>query len=813
MNNLSKGLSGARAAELLQQGKGNTQIENIGKTNREIIRENIFTYFNLIFFIMAILLIISGAWNSLTFLPVIICNALIGIFQGIKAKNILDRLKVLHQTTVTAIRDGEETIVYVDKLVLGDVIVLTAGSQICADARVVEGEISVNEALLTGEADEINKKAGDELMSGSFVVSGRCLAELTRVGQDSYISKLMLKAKKMPSSEQSEMVRSINKIVAFAGLIIIPIGILLFVQSFYIQGNSFAESVPSMVAALIGMIPEGLYLLLSITLGLSTIRLARQKVMLHDMRSIETLARVDTICVDKTGTITDNSMLVADAVLSDGSKEPAALDFYVNLIADYIGCVPDDNITMHALEDYFPIRNSRTCVSFHPFSSKYKYSGVQFKDGTYIMGAPEFVLQDEYQNYKDLIDSYASVGLRVLCFAAYYGGAGDSAVIDENADDLSVELPNGHLKGAKTKPLVFILLQNPIRENAPATFAYFRKQGVNVKVISGDNPMTVSNVAKNAGIENSDKYVDASTLEDIDIPDAVREYTVFGRVSPEQKQKIVKALKRDGHTVAMTGDGVNDILAMKDADCSVAMAAGSDAAVQAAQVVLMDSDFANMPKIVAEGRRNINNIERTATLFLVKNIFSLLLAVFSIINVLTYPLQPSQITMVSLFNIGIPGFFLAMEPNNRRIEGHFLIKVLLKAMPAALTDFLAIAALVVFGNTFGVEQSDISVAATFLLAIVGFIILANICYPLNTYRLRVIGGCVLGMIVAAIVFNDLFSISHVSMKCAMLFVLFAIATEPFMRYLTMFFTFVESKVQTCFTSGKKKRNHKRNFVV
>ena len=795
MENTYRALTSAEAKELLEQGKGNVQIESIGKTNRDIIKENIFTYFNLIFFIMAILLIVSGAWNSLTFLPVIICNALIGIVQGIKAKNVLDRLKVLHQTTVTVIRDGQEKLVPVDRLVLGDIIVLTSGNQICADAVVVEGEIAVNEALLTGEADEIIKHSGSELMSGSFVVSGKCLAKLTRVGQESYISQLMLKAKKMPSSEQSEMVKSINKIVFVAGLIIIPIGILLFVQSFYIQGNSFAESVPSMVAALIGMIPEGLYLLLSITLGISTMRLARQKVMLHDMRSIETLARVDTICVDKTGTITDNSMLVADAVMADGSTDKETFDYYVNLIADYIGCVPDDNITMHALEDYFPIRNSRTCLSFHSFSSKYKYSAVQFKEGSYIMGAPEFVLQESFQDYKDIIDGFAQRGLRVLCFASYFGGADGTAVIDENAENLSLELPKGELKGAVCKPLVFILLQNPVREAAPATFAYFRKQGVDVKVISGDNPLTVSEVSKIAGIVNADKYVDASILQDEDIPNAVREYTVFGRVSPEQKQKIVRALKKDGHTVAMTGDGVNDILAMKDADCSVAMAAGSDAAVQAAQVVLMDSDFANMPKIVAEGRRNINNIERSATLFLVKNIFSLLLAVFSIINVLTYPLQPSQITMVSLFNIGIPGFFLAMEPNNRRIEGHFLTKVLLKAMPAALTDFFAIASLVVFGNTFGVDQGDVSVAATFLLAIVGFIILANICTPLNAYRLRVIFGCIAGMIAAAFIFNDLFSISYVSIECVMLFVLFAIATEPFMRYLTMLFTYIEERIQ------------------
>ena len=804
MDYMNVGLTQDEAKSLYEQGKGNVQIDNIGKTNLDIIKENVFTYFNLIFFIMAVLLIISGAFNSLTFLPVIICNALIGIFQGIKAKNVLDKLKVLNQSSQVAIRDGVERNVSIDKLVLGDVIVLSAGSQICADAEVLEGEITVNEALLTGEADEITKKSGSELMSGSFVVSGKCLARLTKVGMDSYISRLMLKAKKMPSSEQSEMVRSINKIVAFAGIIIIPIGISLFIQSFYIQGNSFAESVPSMVAALIGMIPEGLYLLLSITLGLSTIRLAKQKVMLHDMRSIESLARVDTICVDKTGTITDNSMLVAETVLANGSTDPEAMDYYDNLIADYIGCVPDDNITMHALEDYFPIRNSRTCVSFHPFSSKYKYSAVQFTDGTYVLGAPEFVLRENYDDYKDTILGFASKGLRVLCFAAYYGGADGTAIVDENSDDISLDVPDTSLEGARTIPLVFILLQNPIREAARSTFKYFKKQGVEVKVISGDNPLTVSEVAKNAGIDKADRYVDASTLEDEDIKDAVRKYNVFGRVSPEQKQKIIKALKKDGHTVAMTGDGVNDILAMKDADCSIAMAAGSDAAVQAAQVVLMDSDFAKMPKIVGEGRRNINNIERTATLFLVKNIFSLLLAVFSIINVWTYPLQPSQITMVSLVNIGIPGFFLAMEPNNRRVEGHFLIKVLLKAMPAALTDFFAIAALVVFGNTFGVSMEDVSVAATFLLAIVGFIILANVCAPLNGYSIKVIGGSIVVMILGAIFFHDLFSISYVSVECVMLFVLFAIATEPFMRYLTMIFTSVESRMQKIFNQNKAK---------
>jgi cation-transporting ATPase E len=804
MENQIIGLSSAQAAELYAAGQGNEQIESIGKSTKQIIRENIFTYFNLIFLVLAILLIVSGAWNSLTFLPVIICNALIGIFQGIKAKEVLDQLSVLNQSTATVLRDGQERIIPIDQLVLGDVILLSAGSQICADAVVISGEVNVNEALLTGEADEIVKNSGASLMSGSFVVSGKCYARLTKVGQDSYINKLMMKAKKMPSSEQSEMVKSINRIVAFAGLIIIPIGILLFIQSFYVQGNSFAESVPSMVAAVIGMIPEGLYLLLSITLGLSTIRLAGDKVMLHDMRSIESLARVDTICVDKTGTITDNSMLVADAKLPDGSDDPERLNNAIELVAEYICCIPDDNITMHALEDYFPMRSSLGSLSFHPFSSKFKYSSVQFKNATYILGAPEFVLNRNFDDYKDIIQSYASKGLRVLCFAQYFGGACDCPEVDPSSENLSLPAPDGVLTGARTEPILFILLQNPIRESAPSTFAFFKKQGVNVKVISGDNPLTVSEVAKTAGIENADKYIDASRLHDEAIPDAVREYTVFGRVTPEQKQKIIRSLKADGHTVAMTGDGVNDILAMKDADCSIAMAAGSDAAVQAAQVVLMDSDFSKMPQIVAEGRRNINNIERSATLFLVKNIFSLFLAVFSIINVLTYPLQPSQITMISMFNIGIPGFFLAMESNNKRIEGHFLLKVLLKAMPAALTDFFAIAALVVFGNTFGVDPEDVSVAATFLLAIVGFIILANICAPLNKYRIRVILGCIVGMIVTAFIFSDLFSISYISIECVMLFVLFAIATEPFMRYLTMFFTFIENTFEGFFNRKKAK---------
>ena len=785
------GLTSAQVRERVARGMVNVQIDRTAKTTKDIIKENVFTYFNLIFLIISILLIAAGAFSSLTFLPVVIANTLIGIFQELHAKKVLDGLSILHEPNASAIRDGEKTKVAVGKLVLDDVIVLEAGNQIPADAVVLEGEAAVNEALLTGEADEIVKGSGDELMSGSFVASGRCTARLTKVGEDSYISKLMLKARKMPVGEQSEMVRSINRIVIAAGILIIPIGLTLFIQSYVTQGNGFSESVIRMVAAVIGMIPEGLYLLVSVTLATSTVLLAKRKVMLHDMKSIETLARVDTLCVDKTGTITDNSMLVADAVPAQKFTDDQ-LRRYKALVSEYLTALPDDNITMRAMREYFRGRGSRQAVSVFPFSSKHKYSSVQFPDSTFVLGAPEFVLCEDYPKYSEIVDEYAMKGLRVLVFARYMGEETDAGAKVRR----SLPVPKNGLYGLKVEPIFFILLQNPLRENARKIFGYFAKQGVNVRVISGDNPLTVSEVARQAGIVNAESYVDASWLRsDEDIAEAVRKYTVFGRVTPDQKQKIVKALQEEGHTVAMTGDGVNDILAMKSADCSIAMAAGSDAAVQASQVVLLDSDFAHMPQIVNEGRRIINNVERSATLFLVKNIFSLLLSVFSIVSVMVYPLQPSQISLISMFNIGIPAFFLAMEPNNRRIEGNFLRKVVFNAMPAALTDFFAIAALVVFGITFHVAEVDVSVASTFLLAIVGFMILFRISTPMNRYHWVVITGCIAGLCFFAYFFSWLFAIQNISKECIMLFVLFAIATEPAMRYLGWLFDQIDKQIE------------------
>lgn len=779
------GLTSEQVRQLTGQGHANIQMDRSAKTTKDIFKENILTYFNLIFLILAVLLIIAGAFNSLTFLPVIIANTMIGIVQELHAKKVLDKLSILNEPAATAVRDGKRVRVPIAELVLNDLIVLKSGSQIPADARVESGEVSVNESLLTGESDEISKKPGDELMSGSFVTSGECAARLIRVGEDSYISKLMIRAKRMKKGEQSEMVRSINRIVMAAGIAIIPIGVSLFIQSFVMQGNTFSASITSMVAAVIGMIPEGLYLLVSVALAVASVQLASKKVMLHDMKSIETLARVNVLCVDKTGTITDGNMRVADVVPASEMSEDDRRRYEI-LAGEYVNSLSDDNITMKALREYFQ-GGGRQSVSAFPFSSRYKYSSVQFTDATYVLGAPEFILGKKYVQYKEKVDSYAKKGLRVMTFAQFLGFNGEGGG--------SLPVPAGGLEGADVNPIFFVLLENPIRENAKETFSYFAEQGVQIKVISGDNPVTVSEVARQAGIAGADRFVDASQLQTDEMIDkAAGKYAVFGRVTPDQKQKLVRALQRQGDTVAMTGDGVNDILAMKNADCSIAMAAGSDAAVQAAQVVLLDSDFSHMPQIVGQGRKTINNIERSATLFLVKNIFSFLLSVFSIINLLTYPLRPSQISLISMFNIGIPAFFLALEPNNERVQGRFLRRVIMRAMPAALTDFFAIAALVVFGNTFNVSSEDISVAATFLLAIVGFMILFRISSPMNRYHALIMTGCIIGLFVMAYYFNDLFDIKVPSTRCAMLFVLFAIATEPCMRYLSKLFELIDSKI-------------------
>lgn len=770
------GLNSDQVNEYFENGWSNEPVEPPSKTVPEIIKSNLFTYFNLVFAVLAALLILAGSFRNLTFLPVIMANLFIGIIQEIRAKNTLDKLSVLNAPKALVVREGRQFSIPAEELVLDDIVIFKAGNQICADAIVVDGEVSVNESLLTGESDEISKKPGDELMSGSFIVSGECYARLDKVGEDSYISKLTLEAKAMNSEEQSEMIRVLDKLVGVVGILIIPIGLLLFGQQFFFSGASFSKSITSMVAAVIGMIPEGLYLLASVALVVSVMRLASKKVLVHDMKCIETLARVNVLCVDKTGTITENTMEVNGEIPMDGydSQSKAPLK---QIISDFASAMSSDNITMKAMKDYFNKPSGRKAVSVSPFSSQFKYSGAAFEDGSYVLGAPEFVLREDYDNYREQIEQYSSEGYRVLVFGIYDG------VIDGKA-----------LTG-KVTPLGLVFLSNPIRKEAPETFKYFENQGVEIKVISGDNPVTVSQVALQAGIANADNYIDASTLTtDEAIEDAVLRYTVFGRVTPDQKRKFVRALKKAGRTVAMTGDGVNDVLALKDADCSVAMASGSDAAAQASQLVLLDSNFACMPSVVMEGRRVVNNIERSASLFLVKNIFSFLLSLFSVCFMINYPLEPSQISLISMFTIGVPAFFLALQPNKNIIQGHFLSNVLIKALPAGITDFLVVGALVVFGQVFEVGETDISTACTMLLAIVGFVILYNISKPMNALRWCVWGGCIVGLLGCSIYLGDLFAMRGMSTKCIMLFVVFAIITEPALRYSTILIEKIGRKI-------------------
>ncbi len=784
----SQGLTSAEAEQLLLSGQGNELPQEGTGSVKSIVISNVFTYFNGIFLLLAILLVVARSYKSLTFLPIIIANTALGIAQQLYAKKVLDKLALLDVSEYTVIRDGKDVKVPSGKLVLGDVIRLESGQQIPADAVVVSGYAGVNESLLTGEADEVQKSEGSDLKSGSFVASGRLLAKLTHVGKDSYAAKLTEKAREAKEAP-SEMIHDVEMIIRIAGILVIPVGGLLLYQGMAVNGHPFHIAVPSMVSAVTGMIPEGLYLLVTVALAMSAARLALGKVMLHDMHSIETLARVDVLCVDKTGTITSNVMKVTEffdpadpSEPEAGTKEnsakgePAAVAERKDareLLASYVSTVPDANITMEAIRAAVPRRGTLEGSEVQPFDSSVKYSEVRLPDGTlYRLGAPEYLLSERAlaQN-QALINQRAMEGKRVLALSE---GSGQEA-----------------------RPLLFIVLENEIREHAQETFQRFTEEGVRVVVISGDNPLTVSKVAGKAGIPDADQYVDATSLDtDQKLRDAVDRYAVFGRVKPEQKKALVDAFRAKGLKVAMTGDGVNDIIAMKAADCSVAMGSGSDAARQAAQVVLLDSDFSHMHDIVLEGRRDINNITRSAMLFLYKNIFSLLLAVFSIIGTFMYPLRPTQVSLISTFNIGLPAFLLALEPNEKKQRGSFIRTTLFGAMPPALTSFFSIATMVLFAQLFNISQADVSTASTYLMALVGFLILLRTAQPLNRWRIAVIVGCVLGFLVASDYFSGLFEMKSLSLKAWALCLVFALAQVTVMRWLTQLFSWIEVHTET-----------------
>ena len=754
-----KGLTHEEIEEKIKQGKSNKVKIKTNESILKILRKNIFTYFNFIFLILTILLITSHSYRNLTFLGIIITNILIGIIQQIRSKITLDKLSLLDKNKYIVIRDGKEEEIDSDNLVEGDFIILEAGKQIPADAEVVSGKIYVNESLLTGEQNEIEKSINSNLMSGSFVISGRAVVKLTNVGDESFSAKIMKESKKIKETK-SEMISAIDNIVKFAGIIIIPIGILLFIGSYGVNGCSYGESVNSMVSALLGMIPEGLYLLTTVALALSSMRLAQNKILLHDMKSIESLARVDVLCVDKTGTITNNTMKVLDIFDKNGNSLIDKKED-LKILAKYINTIEDKNITIDAIKEqlYGISIEKLSNIEKENFNSKNKFSFIKIDENvTYKLGAPEILLNKEYE---ELVNKRTKNGERLIAFV--------------------------EVKNDVTIPILFISLKNEIRKNAKEIFEFFDNRNVQIRVISGDNPITVSSIAKQAGIKGYEKYIDCRELKNYaDIQKAVKKYIVFGRVNPEQKRQIIKALKEQGLKVAMTGDGVNDILAMKEADCSIAIGSGSDAARGTAQVVLLDSDFGKMRNIVYEGRKNINNITRSASLFTYKNIFSLLLSIYSIIFAMQYPLEPNQVSLGSAFTIGIPAFLLTFEENQKKQQnGNFMRKVFTNSLPAAITSFLAIVAMVKFSDLFNVGVKEITTACSYLFFTGGFLILYKIIRPLNKYRTSVMFLCILGIILTINIMPNFFAIKEISERSAILVTLFAIAEFSVIRWVTL----------------------------
>lgn len=749
MTDIRNGLSSEEAKKLKEEGLDNIPVGNQSKTIGQIVAGNVLTYFNFVFAVFAGLLIFVGSYNNMTFLPIIILNTIIGIVQEIRAKITLDRLTVVNAPKTKVIRDSYIGQIDSTELVKGDVCIFEAGNQLSADAILAEGCIRVNESLITGESDEIIKNKGDILLSGSFVVSGECRAVLTNVGHSSYASKLALEAKAGRKKQQTTMMKSLDNLVKIIGIVIVPLGIIMYIQGYFFLGHTIKNSVVSMVASLVGMIPEGLYLLASVALVVSVRRLAGKSVLVHEMNCVETLARVNVLCVDKTGTITRPEMSVSDVVFYR--------DNVTAIIADVAGNMSSDNETMKAVEEYFPGYNDKKAERIYSFSSQNKYSGAVIDGKCYVFGAPEYVLLNQYDDYTDIYDRYSDRGERILVFGE------------------CVSDPQGNIIEEPVIPYAFIILENEIRDTAKETFGYFEKQGVDVVVISGDNPVTASKVAIRAGIRNAENYVDATTLKnEADIKAAIQKYTVFGRVIPEQKKQIIQAYKAAGRVVAMTGDGVNDVLALKCADCSVAMASGSDAASNAAQIVLLDSDFSKMPDVVLEGRRVVNNIQTSASLFLVKNIFSILTTVFTLIAANLYPLYPTQLSLLGAFTIGTPAFVLALQPNKELIRGDFLVNVILKALPAGLADFIMLAAISIHGNILGMSNEQISTVAIVILLFIGLAALVRICRPFDVIRILLCIAMAAGIVICVLNFKGIFAITTVNMIMLRMIIMYAL---------------------------------------
>jgi len=703
-------LTSEEVAERVAAGKVNGKQELQTKSVWKIVRDNLFTLFNGLNVLLAVLiLVMSGGrrWNNTLFMGIVFFNLFVGIYQEIKAKKTIEKLSLISAPKVTVLRDAEERLIPVEELVLDDVMILEAGRQICADSVIVGGSVEVNESMITGESDPILKKEGDELKSGSFVVSGRCSARVFHVGADNYASKIAAGARYIKKSN-SEILRSLRAIIRLMSIIVIPLGVALLLKQYLVVKNTMDEAVLKMAGSVVSMIPQGLIALSTTVFAVGVVRLSTYKALSQDLYSIETLARVDVLCLDKTGTITEGSMMVTGLSAEQGTEEEIK-----RALAYIVSCVKDNNPTYEAVCDYVKDHEPISPVgeSF-PFSSDRKWSGANDETGGYVMGALEFVAPHLAESYREKCAEYQKQGKRVIAVAR------TEHIL--SADSLSGQVILG-----------FVLIEDKIRKEAPDTLRFFAEQGVDIRVISGDNPMTVSAIAAKAGLEGAERFTDASLWgEDPDYHALLAEYKIFGRVTPEQKLALIKALKQEGHTVAMTGDGVNDVLALKEADCSVAMASGSDVAKSVSSLVLLDSNFASMPKIVKEGRRSINNLQRSSSLYLVKTIYATLLAIIFLF-IGSYPFEPSHLTLVGATATGLPSFLLALEPNNERAEGSFLYNAFRRALPGALTVVVGIVAIQIIAQVLPLTIEEADMLCVLMVAVANFMVLFRVCLPMD----------------------------------------------------------------------------------
>ena len=745
------GLTDAEVRQRIEQGLVNHNSDIKSKSIKRIVLENLITPFNILNFVLAVMILIVGSYKNLLFMGVIICNIFIGTVQEIRAKKTIDKLSLIAEPKAHVIRDGIKQEIAIHDIVMDDITFLGAGNQVCSDAVVIEGECEVNESLLTGESEPVLKQPGDHLLSGSFIISGNCHARVEHVGKDNYAAQITDNAKYV-KKPNSEIMRWTNRIIKYIGFTLIPVGIALFCKQVFISHQGFNDAIVGVVAALIGMIPEGLILLTSVVFAVSIIRLSQHKTLVQELYCIETLARVDVLCLDKTGTITEGTMEVTDVLpLHDTTNEELNI-----ALGSLIHALEDDNPTFNAVKTYCDQYDKLTCNHIVPFSSARKWSGASFdENGSYIFGATEFILKDS-SPYQEIIKEYSEKGQRVLMLAHSPHQIQDK------------ELP------AEIHPMAFLFISDKIRAEAPDTLAYFAEQGVDIKIISGDNAITVANIAKKAGLKTAEQYVDATTLQTPEeIKEAAQKYSVFGRVTPQQKLDLIKALKEQGHTVAMTGDGVNDVLALKESDCSIAMASGSDAARTVSQLVLLDSNFASMPKILKEGRRSINNLQRSSSLFLTKTIFSTINAILFIFLHFDYPFQPIQLTLISALTIGAPSLILALEPNKERIKGKYIVNVIRKSIPGAMTMVFNIVALAIVCSFIHFNSTEISTLAVMITGFAGLLVLLKVSLPFNWIRCALFFTMLGAFIFAIFILKDLFSLASITLPMFYCFLVLA----------------------------------------